>query len=378
MKYSDSNPPMVCMMKQSTCYKGTTQGTPVGILWHDTGAGNPWLKRYVQPDDNASNEAQLLAKIGTNPNKNDFNHITRDAGLNCWIGKLADGTVSTIQTMPWNYRPWGCGSGKKGSCNGKTGGPFWIQFEICDDGWSNATGSYSNGSKEYFLAAYKEACEITAYLCKKFNIDPNGYVNYNGVKVPTILCHYDSYKLQLGSGHYDIYGYFNKYGYNMDAARADVTRLLGQTSSSTITNSSSSITTEEFKIGDLVGIKPNATYYSGKTIASWVLNQKWYIQNISGDRAVINKSEDGRYNIMSAINTKYLLKTTASVSTFSPYIIRVTTDLLNVRSGPSINYEIKGSLPKGGAYTIIEEKDNWGKLKSGIGWISLKYTERVK
>jgi hypothetical protein len=47
MKYTDQNPPMVCMMTQSTCYKGTTQGTPVGILWHDTAAGNPWLSRYV-------------------------------------------------------------------------------------------------------------------------------------------------------------------------------------------------------------------------------------------------------------------------------------------------------------------------------------------
>ena len=373
MKYSDSNPPMVCMMTQSTCYKGTSRGTPVGILWHDTGAGNPWLKRYVQPDDNASNKASLLAKIGTNTNRNDFNHITRDAGLNCWIGKLADGTVSTIQTMPWNYRPWGCGSGKKGSCNGKTGGPFWIQFEICDDGWSNSTQSYSNGNITYFKAAYKEACEITAYLCKKFNIDPKGYVNYNGVKVPTILCHYDSYKLGLGSGHYDIYGYFGKYGYNMDSARADVAALLGQTSTPTQPVAAS------FKAGDLVSIKKGATYYNGKTMASWVANLKWYIENISGDRVVINKSEDGKYSIMSAVNAKDLEKvSTTATSSFSPYIIKVTADELNVRTGPSTAYSISTVLKKGGAYTIVAEENNWGKLKSGIGWISLKYTERVK
>lgn len=130
MKYSEKNPPLVCMMTQSTCYKGTTQATPVGILWHDTAGGNPELCRYVQPDDNDPKKQELIAKIGKNAYANDWNHIERAAGLNCWVGKLANGEVATVQTMPWNYRPWGCGSGAKGSCNGTTGGKMWIQFEI--------------------------------------------------------------------------------------------------------------------------------------------------------------------------------------------------------------------------------------------------------
>ena len=100
MKYSSSNKPMQCMMTQSTCYRGTGKMNVVGVLWHCTGANNPWLKRYVQPDDNASDRAALLAKLGTNAYKNDWNHTSVQAGLNCWIGKLADGTVTTVQTMP--------------------------------------------------------------------------------------------------------------------------------------------------------------------------------------------------------------------------------------------------------------------------------------
>ena len=48
-------------------------------------------------------------------------------GVNAWIGKLADGTVATVQTMPWGWKPWGCGAGPKGSCN-----DGWQQFEICE------------------------------------------------------------------------------------------------------------------------------------------------------------------------------------------------------------------------------------------------------
>ena len=221
MKYNDNNKPIVCMMTNSTCYKGTTKGTPVGVLWHSTGANNPLLKRYVQPSSNDPNYQSLIKLIGKNTYNNDFNHIDRQAGVNAWIGKLADGSVAAVQSMPWDYRPWGCGTGSKGSCNGKTGGPFWIQFEMCEDNLNN---------KEYFNKIYKEACEFTAYVCKMFNINPKGTVNYNGVKVPTILCHYDSYKLGLGSGHYDVYNWFNKYGKTMDNVRSDVETLIKKSS----------------------------------------------------------------------------------------------------------------------------------------------------
>ena len=125
MKYSASNPPITCMQTNSTCYKQTSTMTVRGILWHSTGANNPNLKRYVQPSDNASDRAQMLKILGTNSSNNDWNHITRYAGLNAWIGKLADGSVAAVQTMPWNYAPWGCGSGSRGTCNNG-----WIQFEI--------------------------------------------------------------------------------------------------------------------------------------------------------------------------------------------------------------------------------------------------------
>ena len=192
--------------------------TPVGVLWHSTGANNPWLSRYVQPSKSDQKYSELIQLIGKNKHGNDWNNYPVDAGLNAWIGKLADGSVATAQTLPWNYRPWGCGSGNKGSCNSG-----WIQFEICEDNLSDG---------KYFEKVYKEACRLTAYLCKLYNIDPNGTVKLNGVDIPTILCHYDSYKLGLGSNHGDVYHWFPKFGkcknYTMEDVRADVTTLLNK------------------------------------------------------------------------------------------------------------------------------------------------------
>ena len=213
MKYNSKNPPLVCMQTTSTCYKGTTKLPKIkGVLWHSTGANNPNLKRYVQPSNDAPNRKQMLALLGTNANRNDWNHIVRYAGMNAWIGKLADGTVAAVQTMPWDFKPWGCGTGYKGSCN-----DGWLQFEICEDGLNN---------KSYFDKVYKEACELTAYLCTMFGLDPHGTVEHKGVKVPVILCHQDSYKLGLGGNHADIYHWFPKYGKNMETVRDDVAALM--------------------------------------------------------------------------------------------------------------------------------------------------------
>ncbi len=61
------------------------------------------------------------------------------------------------------------------------------------------------------------------------------------------------------------------------------------------------------------------------------------------------------------------------------YVVKIITDSLNVRKGPSTSYDIATTVKKGQAYTIVEENNNWGKLKSGAGWISLnsKYVQKI-
>lgn len=218
MKYNDKNKPLVCMMTQSTCYKGTRKFTPKGVLWHSTGANNPNLKRYVQPDDNAADKAYWLEKLGKNQYGNDYNHKEVQAGLNFWIGKLADGTVAAVQTMPFDYRPWGAGSGSKGSAN-----DIFCQFEICEDGLND---------EAYFNACYKEACEMTAYLCKMFGIDPKGKIEYKGQKVPTIIDHTGAHSFGIGSNHGDIQHWSRKYGKTMENVHNDVAALMDGSSSS--------------------------------------------------------------------------------------------------------------------------------------------------
>ena len=317
-----------CIMTNSLWYKQTKHDSkPVGVLWHDTGAGNPNVKRYVQPMEGDANYNEMIRILGKNSNANDWNHAQVEKGVNAIIGKLANGSVGTVQTGEWEMAPWGCYYGTKGSCNGyvkvagKTvyQGKHWIQVEIADDFYKD---------KNYFNKVYKEACELTAYLCKKYGIDPYGTVNFNGVTVPTILCHQDAYQLKLGSNHADIYGWFKAMGMvqNMDKTRADVAALMG------ITKEENNMSA--FNLGDEVKIRPEATtYYNGANMPQWIKNSTLYVRAFKPENKVV-------------ISTQKTGAVTGTV--FEKDLILVSGATPEVKEEPVVkNPTVKVEIPKG-------------------------------
>ena len=507
MKYSNTNKPIECLMTQSTCYKGSYEMAPLGVLWHSTAANNPSIKRYVQPDDNATNKEELIALIGKNTYGNDWNHIYLEAGVNAFVGKLNDGTIASVQVLPWNYKPWGCGKGAKGTCNNG-----WLQFEICEDNTTN---------KSYFEAVYKEACELTAFYCTMFNLNPKGAVTFNGVQVPVILDHATACKLGLGSNHGDVQHWFSKHNKTLDDVRNDVAKLMGISESAQKADNkidgeyargqkvqlAKNFTSNEFdchgknccsatlvdqklveylqkirdhfgkavnissgyrcvthnkrvngatssyhlkgqaadiyingvnpveiaRYAEQIGIKGIGLYNTDKdghfvhidtrtSKSFWFGHSEAYRSTFQETAAVESKpnsqanemyrvrktwndaaSQKGAYTVLkNAIDCcekagpgyhvfdskgnivySYGQKVETpkveepKVEVFVPYLAKVNVVLLNYRQGPGTNYKINGTIKKNQVYTIIEEKDGWGKLKSGAGWISLQYVEKV-
>ena len=69
-------------------------------------------------------------------------------------------------------------------------------------------------------------------------------------------------------------------------------------------------------------------------------------------------------------------------NTFTPYVVKVNADVLNIRAGAGTGYKITGVITDRGKYTIVAESSGsgatkWGKLKSGMGWIALDWTSKV-
>ena len=181
-------------LTQNDCYKAGRTITPQGVMVHSTGANNPKLSRYVPGS----------GEIGYNTGGNHWDMSGTGACVHAFIGKLADGSVGVVQTLPWNRRGWHCGKGAKGSAN-----DTHISFEICEDGLQD-TG--------YFEAVYQAAVELTADLCKQYGLDPQ--------RAGVVICHSEGQTRGIASNHADVMHWFPKFGKNMDTFRADVARTM--------------------------------------------------------------------------------------------------------------------------------------------------------
>ena len=182
------------ILTNNACYKAGRKISVKGIMVHSTGANNPYLKRYVGPNDG------LLGKNQYGDHWNTFHPDGREICCHAFIGKLADGTIATYQTLPWNHRGWHCGG---------SGNDTHIGFEICEDGLSDAT---------YFKTVYQEAVELCTYLCKQY-----------GLTEQNILCHSEGYQKGIASNHADVMHWFPKHGKSMYTFREDVKAKLGGT-----------------------------------------------------------------------------------------------------------------------------------------------------
>jgi hypothetical protein len=110
--------------------------------------------------------------------------------------------------------------------------------------------------------------------------------------------------------------------------------------------------------------------FSGKNCPAWLrsgkfgFTWKWFKDSILADPAVSNPP----------VNEP--IKKTS-------YIVRILVDSLNVRKGPGMNNGIVDKVKKGQAFTIVEEQNGWGLLKSYSdnrqGWINLsdKYVKKL-
>lgn len=62
---------------------------------------------------------------------------------------------------------------------------------------------------------------------------------------------------------------------------------------------------------------------------------------------------------------------------FKPYVVKVVNAAIYVLDAPSPDANIVRTVYRGNAYTIVDAKNGYGKLKSGLGWINLSYTSPV-
>ena len=115
-------------------------------------------------------------------------------------------------------------------------------------------------------------------------------------------------------------------------------------------------------------------------------------QNITVHRWFANKACPGDYiyerlpDITAKVNAKLgafgTSQAPATPVSKVPYKVRITATDLRIRQGPNTDATIVQKAIAPGVYTIVSEATGkgatlWGKLKSGLGWVSLDYCKKI-
>ena len=298
-------------------YKSAEKFTPVGVVLHSIGTPQP--------------SADVLWRYWQNDSSPYVVHYMVD-------------DQKILHCMPDNYKCWHVGSPGNSKWLGiEMGEPSQIKYT------SGATFKVSDLKKAmaYADATYKNAVWLIAQLCKKYGWNPN----------TAIYTHHEVTAKKLSNtDHVDPEHLWNGLGmgYSLLTLRRDVAAAMGQASAAPAPEAPA----------------PEASTTSG---------QMYRIRKTWADAA----SQIGAYTNLdyakAACKDGYAVFDADGNKVWPVnYIVRITAQSgLNVRSGPGTNYGVVMTLAYGGGYTIVEEQNGWGKLKSGIGWICLKYTERV-
>lgn len=192
----------------SDCYKSGTKQVSKGVQVHSTGSNNPYLSRYVQPND---------GRLGNNKYGNSHNRPGVDVCASAYIGKLANGSVAVYQALPWDMRCWISGKGKNGNAN-RLG---YIGYEICEDALNDE--SYFNE------AVMKVAVNLTAHLCQVMNVTPDNVVaSYSEGNALSVMDHSELSAKGLASGHSDITHWLRRYGKRMKDFRQAVQQAMDE------------------------------------------------------------------------------------------------------------------------------------------------------
>lgn len=189
------------LLTRNSCFATGEQLNVRGIMVHSTGADNPELRRYVPGN----------GIIGFNLNGNHWDQSNaewkRKFGqplnkcVHAFVGKMADGSIGVVQTLPWIMRGWHAGLA--------AGNNRYIGFEICEDGLVDP---------DYFKQTYDTAVELVAMLCRQFGLNP--------LEDGVVICHAEGFQRGVASNHGDVMHWWPKFGKDMDDFRADVARTL--------------------------------------------------------------------------------------------------------------------------------------------------------
>lgn len=135
-----------------------------------------------------------------------------------------------------------------------------------------------------------------------------------------------------------------------------------------------------YKYGlDIDNLKQHADF-SAKNCPHRIRDEGRWNSVKSRVETVLNAIKNGKCSadLSSGTTSVSSSSTSSNSSSSSGYQVKIVNcSVLNVRSGAGTSYPVVTTVKANEVYTIVEESNGFGKLKSGAGWISLSYTQKI-
>lgn len=322
-------------------YKSGERLTPKGVVLHSIGTPQP--------------SAQVLRDYW-------------QRGGSAYVVHYMVDNTRILRCMPENFKCWHVGSPGNAQYLGiEMGEPAQIRYTS----GARFTVSDLAAAQQYAAAAYKNAVQLIAHLCRKYGWEPESAVWTHAEITRRKLSntdHVDPQHLWDGLG----------LGYDLTKLRKDVRAAMGGAAAPAAPAAAERPTLCKGSTGDAVKTLQTRLTALGYSFEPYGADGVFGSLTETRVKAFQLTAGIGADGIVGPQTWSALDKAEAP-KTFTPYLVRITAGSgLNVREGPGTDYRVKMSLGYGGAYTIVEERNGWGKLKSGVGWICLKYTAVVK
>jgi N-acetylmuramoyl-L-alanine amidase CwlA len=307
------------------------------------------------------------------PAKNEVSYMQ---GNNAQTGfHVAIDETYVIKCADFNRNTWHAGDGTYGTGNRQS-----IGIEICR----------STGSLELFRKAEQNCAEYVAKLLKEYGWDISRvkrHKDWSGKYCPhkTMDLGWDRFINMIKVELNKLYGKTHAGGSNANVnptpsapttateTKKESAFKVGNYNNYVVTTDSLNVRSARNANSTLLTSIPKGT----KVYVGYVMYQDnsatargslWGGVTYNGKTGFINLSYVEPY-----AKEEKPTQTTTIVN----YVVKINTDVLNVRKEPNANSAITTSVRRGQAFTIIEEKNGWGKLKSGAGWINLSYTKKI-
>ena len=232
-----------------------------------------------------------------------------------------------MQGIPFNRNAWHSSDGANGKGNRKG-----IAIEIC----------YSKSGGDKFIQAEKNASQYIAKLLKE-----------RGWNTSKVKRHYDFATNKKYCPHRTMDMGWDRF-LNM------VQKELDKLNKPTTSVQQPSTSTTSIKVGDKVKVKTTATKYAtGQAMSSFVKGSTYTVEKVDGNKLLLSDIKSWVWD--------YDVEKVGSQS----FLVEIICNELNIRQSSDFNSKVVGTVKKGDVYTIIEESNGLGKLKSGAGWISM-------